>query len=169
MVASAFLERYLQCVVETSHDLFSLAVPNASQIQLLNLKLWFASPRLLLMRLIWLGRRWILRGSRSLILRLISRGSPGRALSLRLCRKLVGLLLLKFLISLNFKDPLPWQTHFFIADVQGKWEKSSWGRKLIVQKKRASLNDFDRFKLMLAKIKVCDEVFLDLLHRLWVL
>ncbi|KAK4766122.1 hypothetical protein SAY87_007764 [Trapa incisa] len=39
------------------------------------------------------------------------------------------------------------------ADVQDKWEKSSWGRKLIVQKKRASLNDFDRFKLMLAKIK----------------
>ncbi|KAK8310809.1 hypothetical protein V6Z12_D02G208700 [Gossypium hirsutum] len=31
---------------------------------------------------------------------------------------------------------------------------SSWGRKLIVQKRRASLNDFDRFKLMLAKIKV---------------
>ncbi|TYH45509.1 hypothetical protein ES332_D11G270200v1 [Gossypium tomentosum] len=30
---------------------------------------------------------------------------------------------------------------------------SSWGRKLIVQKRRASLNDFDRFKLMLAKIK----------------
>ncbi|BBG92517.1 Ribosomal protein L14 [Prunus dulcis] len=27
------------------------------------------------------------------------------------------------------------------------------GRKLIVQKRRASLNDFDRFKLMLAKIK----------------
>ncbi|OWM85774.1 hypothetical protein CDL15_Pgr023707 [Punica granatum] len=39
------------------------------------------------------------------------------------------------------------------ADVQAKWEKSSWGRKLIVQKKRAALNDFDRFKLMLAKIK----------------
>ncbi|KAI3956443.1 hypothetical protein MKX01_016856 [Papaver californicum] len=30
----------------------------------------------------------------------------------------------------------------------------SWGRKFIVQKKRASLNDFDRFKVMLAKIKV---------------
>ncbi|KAL4568419.1 hypothetical protein LXL04_024031 [Taraxacum kok-saghyz] len=29
----------------------------------------------------------------------------------------------------------------------------SWGRKLIVQKKRASVNDFDRFKIMLAKIK----------------
>ncbi|CAM6113547.1 unnamed protein product [Calypogeia fissa] len=39
------------------------------------------------------------------------------------------------------------------ADVAGKWEKSSWGRKLIVQKKRASLNDFDRFKVMVARIK----------------
>ncbi|KAJ0611628.1 putative ribosomal protein L14 [Helianthus annuus] len=39
------------------------------------------------------------------------------------------------------------------ADVKNKWENSSWGRKLIVQKKRASLNDFDRFKIMLAKIK----------------
>ncbi|KAF5752401.1 60S ribosomal protein L14-1 [Tripterygium wilfordii] len=39
------------------------------------------------------------------------------------------------------------------ADVKSKWENSSWGRKLIVQKRRASLNDFDRFKIMLAKIK----------------
>ncbi|KAK9945042.1 hypothetical protein M0R45_010574 [Rubus argutus] len=39
------------------------------------------------------------------------------------------------------------------GDVKNKWEQSSWGRKLIVQKRRASLNDFDRFKLMLAKIK----------------
>jgi large subunit ribosomal protein L14e len=39
------------------------------------------------------------------------------------------------------------------ADVKNRWEKSSWGRKLIVQKKRAALNDFDRFKVMLAKIK----------------
>ncbi|XP_023006320.1 60S ribosomal protein L14-2-like [Cucurbita maxima] len=39
------------------------------------------------------------------------------------------------------------------GDVQKKWENSSWGRKLIVKKRRASLNDFDRFKLMLAKIK----------------
>ncbi|KAI3934745.1 hypothetical protein MKW92_026018 [Papaver armeniacum] len=30
---------------------------------------------------------------------------------------------------------------------------NSWGRKLIVQKNKASLNDFDRFKIMLAKIK----------------
>ncbi|OAO96893.1 hypothetical protein AXX17_AT4G31240 [Arabidopsis thaliana] len=40
-----------------------------------------------------------------------------------------------------------------LADVKNKWEKSSWGRKLIVQKRRANLNDFDRFKIMLAKIK----------------
>ncbi|KAJ4747019.1 60S ribosomal protein L14 [Rhynchospora pubera] len=39
------------------------------------------------------------------------------------------------------------------ADVKNKWEKSSWGRKLIVQQRRASLNDFDRFKVMLARIK----------------
>ncbi|XP_057796488.1 60S ribosomal protein L14-2-like [Salvia miltiorrhiza] len=39
------------------------------------------------------------------------------------------------------------------VDVKGKWESNSWGRKLIVQKRRAALNDFDRFKLMLAKIK----------------
>ncbi|XP_055800352.1 probable 60S ribosomal protein L14 [Solanum dulcamara] len=39
------------------------------------------------------------------------------------------------------------------ADVNTKWENSSWGRKLIVQKRRAELNDYHRFKLMLAKIK----------------
>ncbi|KAG6481155.1 hypothetical protein ZIOFF_057750 [Zingiber officinale] len=39
------------------------------------------------------------------------------------------------------------------ADVKNKWENSSWGRKLIVQKRRAALNDFDRFKVMVAKIK----------------
>ncbi|VAI47063.1 unnamed protein product [Triticum turgidum subsp. durum] len=39
------------------------------------------------------------------------------------------------------------------ADVKTKWENSSWGKKLVVQKRRASLNDFDRFKVMLAKIK----------------
>ncbi|KAJ0766223.1 putative ribosomal protein L14 [Helianthus annuus] len=32
-----------------------------------------------------------------------------------------------------------------MVDVKSKWENSSWGRKLIVQKKRASLNDFDWF------------------------
>lgn len=45
-----------------------------------------------------------------------------------------------------------------MSDVQKKWEDSSWGRKLLVKQRRASLNDFDRFKLMLAKIKVSDNV-----------
>jgi len=45
--------------------------------------------------------------------------------------------------------------NILIVDVKSKWEKSSWGKKLIVQKRRASLNDFDRFMVMLAKIKVC--------------
>ncbi|XWS36459.1 hypothetical protein CRYUN_Cryun20dG0087400 [Craigia yunnanensis] len=49
------------------------------------------------------------------------------------------------------------------ADVKNKWENSSWGRKLIVQKGRASLNDFDRFKLMLAKIKSLNGVILETL------
>ncbi|KAG6519419.1 60S ribosomal protein L14-1-like [Zingiber officinale] len=40
-----------------------------------------------------------------------------------------------------------------VADVKNKWENCSWGRKLIVQKRRAALNDFDRFKVMVAKIK----------------
>lgn len=40
------------------------------------------------------------------------------------------------------------------ADVHNKWDSSSWGRKLIVQKRRAALNDFDRFKVMVARIKV---------------
>ncbi|CAI9107603.1 OLC1v1006995C1 [Oldenlandia corymbosa var. corymbosa] len=39
------------------------------------------------------------------------------------------------------------------ADVINKFNNSSWGRKLLVQKKRAGLNDFDRFRIMLAKIK----------------
>ncbi|KAH7352323.1 hypothetical protein KP509_19G039800 [Ceratopteris richardii] len=39
------------------------------------------------------------------------------------------------------------------ADIYKKWANSSWGRKLIVQKKRASLNDFDRFKVMVARVK----------------
>ena len=39
------------------------------------------------------------------------------------------------------------------ADVQKRWENNSWGRKLIVQKRRDELNDFEQFKVMLAKIK----------------
>eukprot|EP00850_Spirogloea_muscicola_P013754 SM000095S24968 [mRNA] locus=s95:275604:276913:+ [translate_table: standard] len=39
------------------------------------------------------------------------------------------------------------------ADVTGKWAASSWGRKLEVQKRRAALTDFERFQVMVAKVK----------------
>ncbi|KAF4358657.1 hypothetical protein G4B88_005683 [Cannabis sativa] len=42
--------------------------------------------------------------------------------------------------------------HLAAIEVAGRCN-SSWGRKLIIQKRRAALNDFDRIKLMLAKIK----------------
>ncbi|KAG4188383.1 hypothetical protein ERO13_A08G160300v2 [Gossypium hirsutum] len=56
--------------------------------------------------------------------------------------------------QMNFKVLKLTDITIDIPHVKNKWESSSWGRKLIVQKRRASLNDFDRFKLMLAKIKV---------------
>jgi large subunit ribosomal protein L14e len=39
------------------------------------------------------------------------------------------------------------------GEVHKKWAASSWGRKLAVQQKRASLGDFDRFKVMVARVK----------------
>ena len=37
------------------------------------------------------------------------------------------------------------------GDVMNKWEATSWAKKLSAKKKRANLNDFDRFKVMVAK------------------
>ena len=37
------------------------------------------------------------------------------------------------------------------ADTLAKWESSSWAKKLSAKKKRASLNDFGRFKVMVAR------------------
>ena len=36
-------------------------------------------------------------------------------------------------------------------DTLAKWQGSSWAKKLDAKKKRASLSDFDRFKVMVAK------------------
>jgi large subunit ribosomal protein L14e len=36
-------------------------------------------------------------------------------------------------------------------DILGKWQKTAWAKKLESKKRRASLTDFDRFKLMIAK------------------
>ena len=43
---------------------------------------------------------------------------------------------------------------FTTGEVSEKWEKTPWAKKLSSRKKRASLTDFDRFKLKLAKQKV---------------
>lgn len=37
------------------------------------------------------------------------------------------------------------------ADISGKWESTSWAKKLAAKKRRVSLSDFDRFKVMIAK------------------
>ena len=37
------------------------------------------------------------------------------------------------------------------ADTMSKWDGSSWAKKLAAKEKRASLSDFDRFKVMVAK------------------
>lgn len=39
-------------------------------------------------------------------------------------------------------------------DIMGKWEKTSWAKKKAAKSKRASLTDFDRFKVMLLRKKV---------------
>ena len=39
------------------------------------------------------------------------------------------------------------------GDVLAKWEATSWAKKLAAKKKRASLNDFGRFKAAVAKRK----------------
>ena len=48
----------------------------------------------------------------------------------------------------------PVKKAFEAEEVQQKWEKTAWAKKLAMRKKRTTLNDFDRFKLKLAKQKV---------------
>ena len=38
-------------------------------------------------------------------------------------------------------------------DIKAKWDASSWAKKISAQKKRASTNDFGRFRAMLLKKK----------------
>uniref|UniRef100_A0A7S0F6W3 Large ribosomal subunit protein eL14 domain-containing protein n=1 Tax=Craspedostauros australis TaxID=1486917 RepID=A0A7S0F6W3_9STRA len=37
------------------------------------------------------------------------------------------------------------------GETMSKWDASSWAKKLAARKKRASLSDFDRFKVMVAR------------------
>lgn len=39
------------------------------------------------------------------------------------------------------------------ADTVNKFNSSAWGKKIAVQAARKSLGDFDRFKLMVARVK----------------
>eukprot|EP00940_MAST-03C_sp_MAST-3C-sp2_P001187 g1187.t1 len=39
-------------------------------------------------------------------------------------------------------------------DVMAKWEKTSWAKKRAAKAKRASLSDFDRFKVMVLRKQV---------------
>ena len=48
----------------------------------------------------------------------------------------------------------PVKKAFENAKVLDNWEKTSWAKKLSARKKRANLNDFDRFKLKCLKQKV---------------
>jgi hypothetical protein len=36
-------------------------------------------------------------------------------------------------------------------DVNGKWEATAWAKKIAAKKRRASLTDFERFKVQVAK------------------
>ncbi|XP_029195141.1 large ribosomal subunit protein eL14-like [Acropora muricata] len=47
----------------------------------------------------------------------------------------------------------PVREAFQKGEIQEKWEQTSWAKRLAAKKKRATLNDFDRFKLKLAKQK----------------
>jgi len=51
---------------------------------------------------------------------------------------------------------------FVKGEVQKKWEKTSWAKKLAGRNKKASLNDFERFNVMLAKKKRASIVGLEL-------
>lgn len=42
---------------------------------------------------------------------------------------------------------------FKAADIEGKWAKSAWAKKRAARAQRASLSDFDRFKVMVARKK----------------
>ena len=40
------------------------------------------------------------------------------------------------------------------ADIEGKWANTSWAKKIATKAKRASLNDFQRFQVMVLRKKV---------------
>jgi large subunit ribosomal protein L14e len=74
------------------------------------------------------------------------------------CRQAINF---KYLSLTDFKIKVsrsarsgPVKKAFEAEEIQAKWEKTAWSRKLVMRKKRTTLTDFDRFKLKLAKQKV---------------
>jgi large subunit ribosomal protein L14e len=47
-------------------------------------------------------------------------------------------------------------------ELTAKWEKTSWAKTLKQREARAKLNDFDRFKLMIARKQVESYILYDL-------
>ncbi len=59
-------------------------------------------------------------------------------------------------MTLSFRFPFSARTRgvrkaWKEADISKKWSGSSWAKRMAAKEKRASLTDFDRFKLMKAK------------------
>ena len=76
-----------------------------------------------------------------------------------MCRQALAF---KHLSLTDIKIKVPRSAHsgvikkaFDAGEVIEKWEKTSWAKKLAARKKRATMTDFDRFKLKLAKQRVC--------------
>ena len=61
----------------------------------------------------------------------------------------------------------PVKKAFEKGEILEKWEKTAWAKKLATRKKRATLTDFDRFKLKLAKQKVSFENCVPCVKHFW--
>ena len=46
-----------------------------------------------------------------------------------------------------------WTVHIADADVDGKFSKSAWGRKLASRRQKSQLTDFERYKAAVTKSK----------------
>ena len=60
--------------------------------------------------------------------------------------------LLDYLVARSSNRPHPFHRNNKQTEkVQERWEQTTWAKKLAAKSKRASLTDFDRFKLMVAR------------------
>ena len=66
-------------------------------------------------------------------------------------------------VSLRLQETLKaaWEE----ADVQGKWDSSSWGKKIATRKAKKEMTDFERYKAVVARTKVRRRKLLDRSRR----